>query len=370
MKGFLSLTVSLVLIICVFSACNDNRKQYITNNNASSEHNSTPIDTSSTNSDKNSSVSDFDPNYLNDIKEDFLNETNSSAQSDSFIDSNSSNNSNSSNETNSSNESETVSKEEEFNQNEDKESTEELVGVNKLRPDYDLGNCRDLSGDITVIVFYLDDFESNWTAAEINNFTEKEIKPGLKFLEDSAQKFGISLNLKIEEVHSSIYYDDKVEEDIKASGYATIDTLYTAARSLGYKSDKDFISKYEEKYSTEVICYCVFNKEGGSYALNPKRGSDVDIAEHVLIFAYDAESTGYEPVGWQSSVVAHETLHLYGAEDYYKPAERKALAQKYCPNDIMLSCKYFLLLNDFGDATAFYIGWTDVVPAMLYEENW
>jgi len=270
----------------------------------------------------------------------------------------------------SSTESETGSKENESEDYEEVESTVELVGVNKLRPDYDLGDCRDLSGDITVIIFYLDDFESSWTSDEMTHFTEKEIKPGLKFLEDSAREFDISLNLKIEEIHSSIYYEEEVEVNVKESGYATGDALYTAAEHLGYKSDMDLISNYKTKYSTEIICYCIFNKEGNSYALNPKRGVTIELSEHVLMFSHDINSSGYEPEGWQSSVIAHETLHLYGAEDYYKPDKRKALAQKYYPNDIMLSCKYYLWMNNLCDVTAFYVGWTDNAPSVLYEEDW
>lgn len=255
-------------------------------------------------------------------------------------------------------------------ENKNSETKEELSSIDKLRPDYDLGNCRNLEGNIAVIIFYMDDFESSWTPEEINNFTENEIKPGLKFLEDSAVKFNKQLNLDIKEVHSSVYYNDEVEVNIKKSGYATGDALYTAAKHLGYKGDNDFITNYKKKYSTEVICYCVFNKSGNSYALNPKRGTNSSLAEHVLMFAYDLNPTGMEPIGCQSSVLAHETLHLYGAEDYYSPADRKILAKKYCPNDIMLSCNYYLRMNTFGEITAFYIGWTDSVPDLLYDENW
>lgn len=252
---------------------------------------------------------------------------------------------------------------------EDKEEPK-LLGVDKLRPDYNYGECKDLSGNITVIVFYLDDFESSWTFDEMTDFTANEIRPGLTFLENSAKKYGKRLNLKIEEIHSDIFYSQKVEVDINKSGLATIDVLYTVAKHFGYKDESELVITYKEKYKTEVICYCVFNKEGSSYGINPKRGSNLDVAEHGIIFAYDIGSTGYEPIGCQSSVIAHETLHLYGAEDYYSPAERKLLAQKEIPNDIMLSCKYYISENDFGDATAFYIGWINKAPDILYDERW
>lgn len=250
------------------------------------------------------------------------------------------------------------------------ENDAELDGIDKLRPDYNLGDCKTLSGTISVIVFYLNDFESSWTVDEATRFTENEIQPGLKFLENSAKKYRKALNFKIKEVHTNIFYDERVEVDINQSGLATVDTLYAAAKHVGYKSDEDLMQSYRKKYKTEIICYCVFNKEGTSYGLNPKRGTDLKIAEHGLIFAYDIGSTGFGPVGGQSSVIAHETLHLYGAEDYYSPAQRKALVKEYYPNDIMLSCEYYLSENDLGDATAFFIGWTDIVPDILYDSRW
>lgn len=333
-KKLFILTITALLIVCSFSACKENARQDGKKNNIiikeeSSIESSPSIDTN-TFSDI-SSTTEFEDVFED---EEIYEEV-----------------------------------EEEFEEEND-EATVELVGVNKLRPDYDLGTCKDLSGNVTVVIFYLNDFESSWTSEEINKFTEREVKPGLRFLENSARKFGKQLNIKIEEIHSDIYYEDEVETNIKESGYATINALDAAAKSLGYSGDQDFINSYKKKYSTEVICYCAFNKEGNSYALNPKRGTDIDIEEHVLLFAYDIGAKDFEFVGWQSSVVAHETLHLYGAEDYYNPEERKKLAAKYYPNDIMLSCKYYLMLNDFGDITAFYIGWTDTPPELILEETW
>lgn len=49
---------------------------------------------------------------------------------------------------------------------------------------------------------------------------------------------------------------------------------------------------------------------------------------------------------------------------------RKSLAKKHYPSDIMLSAKYCIGSNNIGDATAYYIGWTDKVPDVLYNEKW
>ena len=77
----------------------------------------------------------------------------------------------------------------------------------ELRPDYNLGTCRVLEGNVSVVLFYMDDFESSWTKAEISRFTEKEIEPALSFLEKEARSYGIKLDLTIGESYGGVLYD-------------------------------------------------------------------------------------------------------------------------------------------------------------------
>ncbi len=256
------------------------------------------------------------------------------------------------------------------NSDKDGNSAEELVGVDKLRVDYNLGTCRKLSGNVSVVLFYMEDFESSWTADEITKFTNNEVKPGLAFLEKEAKSHGVELNLDIKKTYSSVFYDDKVILDINETGLATIDVLSQAARSLNYSSDEKMIADFESQYKTEVVCLTIFNKNGTAYAINPSRGSSLKTEEHCIIFAYDLNSNHNDPIGSQSSIVAHEMLHLFGAEDFYATAGRKALAKKHYPADIMLGANYYIITNNIGNATAFYVGWTDQVPDILYHENW
>lgn len=249
-------------------------------------------------------------------------------------------------------------------------SVEELNEINKLRVDYDLGTCRNLSGNVSVILFYMDDFESKWTADEITSFTNNEVKPGLAFLEKEAKSYGVELDLSIKQCYSSIFYDDEVILNIKETGLATVDVLSQAAHGLNFSSDEEMIADFKSQYGTEVVCFTIFNKNGTAYAINPRRGQSMQIEEHCIIFAYDLNSNHKDPIGSQSSIVAHEMLHLFGAEDFYATANRKTLAKKYYPADIMLGANYYIITNNIGDATAFYIGWTDEVPDVLYDENW
>ena len=243
--------------------------------------------------------------------------------------------------------------------------------IDQWRSDYNLGTCKNLSGNVSVILFYVDDFESAWTPEEITRFTQNEVEPGLLFLEQEAKKYGVELNLTIEKTYASIYYDDEVITSVKNTGLATADALWTAAVQINYSSSEAMIDAFRREYDTEeIVCFTIFNKDGTSYALNPKRDADIKIDEHCIVFARDLNSTQNGPAGKQASVIAHETLHLYGAEDFYTSSSRKILAQIYCPGDIMLSAAYDIDTNAIGSATAFYIGWTDTAPKIIKRSGW
>lgn len=247
---------------------------------------------------------------------------------------------------------------------------EQLNEINQLRPDFDLGTCRTLMGDISIVLFFMDDFQSNWTEKEIESFVLNDVEPGLKFLEEEAGRRGIGLNFCIKKVCSSLMYDGEVILSIKDTGLATTDVLYQAARSLHYSSDEEMLADYKKQYGTEVVCYTIFNKNGTSYAINPPRGDTTKVEEHCIVFKYDLTSDRDDPIGAQASIISHELLHLYGAEDYYAPASRKRLAQKHWPSDIMLKVKYDIADNNLGNATAFYVGWTNRVPEAMQNDGW
>lgn len=246
----------------------------------------------------------------------------------------------------------------------------ELLEINKLRPDYDFGTCRKLEGTVSLILFFMDDFESSWTLDEMDEFINKETIPALDFIEAQAKRYGINLKLQIERTHFMVGYGGEVVTDVNEDALASVDVLKQAAKSIQYNTAEEMIADYKRMIKTEIVCMTIFNKKGNAYAINPPRDSDMNYEEHCIIFSKDLNSNGDEPVGSKSSIVAHELLHLFGAEDYYTPFPRKKLARKYCPNDIMLSQENDLQLNDISEATAFYVGWTNKIPWYLKNYDW
>lgn len=241
--------------------------------------------------------------------------------------------------------------------------------INKYRPDYGYGTCKQLRGDVLVVMFFLDDFESKWTRDDISRFTTNEVMPALRFLERSAEKHGVELSFTTD-TNYGINYNGEVIRSAHESDYVTADTLRQAVKALYYNSDAEFIAQMKQVHGVdEVVCFTIFNKDGTAYALNPKRDSEFTFEEHCLLFVRDYHTEDMR-AGQMASVTAHEMLHLFGAEDYYTPESRKALAQKHMPNDIMLRTAYDLSENEFGETTAFYIGWNDKLPEIITKEEW
>lgn len=240
--------------------------------------------------------------------------------------------------------------------------TEGLEGVNKFRPDYGLGACQNLKGEISVALFYMDDLESKWTRDEILDFEEKYLEKAFEFLEKEAKKYGAALNFEIQKSFSGLYYDDDVIVNINEEGYATTDVLEQAAKEIGYASDTKMIEALKAEYGTEeVICLNVFNKNGVAYALNPRRGSDAKADEHSIVFGKEG---AYIP-----SDVVLTTLCLYGAESLKNTMWRRYLASPY-KKDIMFTMGGNLSESEISELTAFYIGWTDKIPDVMLDENW
>lgn len=242
--------------------------------------------------------------------------------------------------------------------------------LNELRPDYDLGACRKLEGEISVILYFMEDFESEWTFNEMLNFTTYEVAPALAFLEEQAADYGVYLDFEIVDSHSYIQYKGDVITSVKETGLCTTDVLFRVARTRGFLSDHHLISEKQEEFGTEVICLTIFNKEGVGYTLNPPRGDDTNVAEHCIVFSRDPDSTSDTFYGYQASLIAAEILYLYGAEKLYATPEREELAYSHYPYDVMLDSYYNVWENEIDDATAFYIGWLDEAPRVLYQEEW
>lgn len=247
--------------------------------------------------------------------------------------------------------------------------------VAEKRPTYNSGNCRRLAGKPFVMVIYLDDDVSSWTEEEVGIYSENLIYPALEFLEDNAAKWDVPLCLKTGYYATYGHPDRPVKYDgvidTFEDGTISRDILDQAAKSIGFASKEDMHDHLTEFAGTDQIAYVVMVDKGGrSYSLpykgrNRNAGSDYEL-EYAVVFSGFTDTSRDSA----SDTVAHELLHLFGAEDFYYPAGREKLAKKLYPDDIMLCAKSDLQYFTLEDYTAFTLGWTDAVPEVCYNSAW
>jgi hypothetical protein len=245
-----------------------------------------------------------------------------------------------------------------------------------LRPYYGLANCRDLKGNPVVVLIFIDDNESHWTKEEVLTFSEEHIMVGLDYLEKHAKKWGVQLDFDIESYSTplsgyEIKYEGIVNQNLFFGG-STKDVLDKAAADIGCGSNWALYSYYKSKHPNDDVIFLNFlNKPGKSYTRHFISTGYLEYSEHCVIFAdYLGSSSDMRDDGSRASTVAHEILHLFGAEDYYSSASRENLANKKYPNDIMLWQYDNIQNNTIGDYTAFSVGWTDVVPDICNDYRW
>ena len=246
--------------------------------------------------------------------------------------------------------------------------TDALPSEGSFRPAYRQGICRNFKGKPVVVLLFMDDEESVWTAEEVESFTQENVMPALGFLKQEAERWGVELDFTVESYSTATteYTMDFFGVMPTESDEAVKEDLFEqAAGDLGFASDWVLYSYMQSQYpSEEIIFLTILNKDGRSFAVkNGYKGFNRHV-EHCVIYG----KTSWYP----AQTVAHEILHLFGAEDLYEEVVTTGvfeIAQNYYSDDIMLN-----LLpnwkNKVGDYTAYAIGWTHEIPDVCYLDDW
>lgn len=245
---------------------------------------------------------------------------------------------------------------------------------------YQSASCHTLEGNPYVLAIFLDDDESSWTEEEVCAYWYNLIVPGQEFIESNAAQWGVELDFQrgyyatYGHPDRPVKYDGVILRYDESREYSK-DILDQAAVSLGYESKEDMHRRLKEFSGQDQVAYLIMlNKGGRSYSISyynngedPRKSEKRDsLLEYCVIY------TGFtdDSADSASDTIAHEMLHIFGAEDYYMPENRKTLAQKYYPKDIMLCAMSDLVYFDLGEFTAYCVGWTDEEPAVCAEPGW
>ena len=242
------------------------------------------------------------------------------------------------------------------------------------RESYNAGSCRQLKDNPYLLVIFLDDDESCWNEKQVLKSLDELVMPAESFMEENARQWGVALDLRIGYYATYGHPDRPVKYNgvIKTYNNGTSrDLLEQAAATLGFSSKEEMHEKMMELSGQEQVGYVfMLNKGGRSYSgcySNRHTGSAGDYRMEYSVIYSGFTDTSHDT---GSDTVAHEVLHMFGAEDYYYPDSRKFLARKYYPKDIMLCSMPALEYFELGDFTAYTLGWTDQEPAICSDPGW
>lgn len=249
----------------------------------------------------------------------------------------------------------------------EQEENNELSLFLQSREGYQQGTNCDLQGNIKVHLFFVDDQESQWDKETVEQFTNKQILPGLNFLEEEAKYYGVALDFSVQSHTTGFKTGNPIRYNGKISKIAnhTLDIFDNIAAQFGFESSGEMYAElYGQNNCSEVIFLSIVNKDGISYALKQCDGDFYNpILEFGVVFKNDFNKNFDIDENTHAAVsVAHEILHVYGAVDMYTPIETKEMLESVYPRDIMLL--NYSNIDDLvvGDYTAYSVGWKNQAP--------
>ena len=205
------------------------------------------------------------------------------------------------------------------------------------------GACGAMTGNIELIVVFVNDSKSVWSDAERKRFLNA-VRYDAEYLEKQARKWGADLSIDY------AYFEVNVPENQEERWY---DYLMEDFFKHPEKRMETLQEYYEKKLGfDDTPLLFVFNCEGRSYCYEGDRDNNYREERPV----YFAKSMG------KDLSITHELLHLYGAYDYYYPELTKETAKRLFPDSSMLTGN-----REVDDLTAFLIGWTEYLTGKAIE---
>ncbi len=260
-----------------------------------------------------------------------------------------------------------------------------LSGGSLQRIDYRRGMnnnvCKSLKDNILVYYIFVDSQETMpWTEFDIKS-TIDSLTLAIRWLENQAKIFGISLNI-IQDYYIGADYTT-IKKALPVGN--VLNSLNVPGLSKGIRglnkwadgvamragtdfniSEKDGIPEIKNPRNKErLVAYLRDEKQVESVALlfmlNNYYKNDISVALNTM----GNEDVEFAILSYKyPSVIAHNILNLFGAADLYKSSfrrnERKiAMAAEHFPNDIMQNNNFRNIKKfEIGKYTRYLIGWS------------
>lgn len=200
-----------------------------------------------------------------------------------------------------------------------------LAQEHALTTDIDQGACRSLTGQVQLVVLFVDTPEAQWDPVDHVAF-EGKISEAVDALEKEAAAYGTALSIEPETFSALVTkaFDDE--------SYLLVHAL------LSVPQVKQQVNQTGLRETPLFLCL----PEGGRSGAMSAYDEDMEYA-----ILYANADTGS---------IRHELLHLYGAQDFYLQEEVKAAAKASFPDSIMLDADPACTVDSF---TAWCIGWIE-----------
>ncbi len=210
-----------------------------------------------------------------------------------------------------------------------------------------------LRGTVVLYSIFVDGPDSAWSAedeAEVN----RSLDDALALLRRRAREHDVELawvrdrtavTLDREVPAASERYSEWTDDAVAATGEEPSELAARLRHAHG---------------ADHVVVLLHIMPAGRSYCVPWLRPPRVVMTRRYLVdFSPRERAAGVRvPLFERPIAYAHEILHAFGAEDLYQPDERRAVAEKLYPDDVMLG---ETARDDFavGPCTAYRIGWAD-----------
>ncbi|MGB1217095.1 MAG: hypothetical protein ACPG5P_04420 [Saprospiraceae bacterium] len=220
------------------------------------------------------------------------------------------------------------------------------------------GSARVLEGDIYNVSCFVSGQNENWTYEEKLEILEKA-KEGNDWLKSKAREFGTEFSFQNGNIGLSEDVKLSTIERSTASGTERDDWVYLILKQIGYENPLDYYNWVIQNTTCSQLQFIIYVKGNGTgYALpfSENLNREKYFIEGVIL--YEKYWNGRKLA---SASIAHETLHLYGAWDFYKThaqtTANEIRARKLFPNSIMLRTSFNINSLEIDELTAHLIGW-------------
>ncbi len=193
----------------------------------------------------------------------------------------------------------------------------------------DWGYCEKLIDNVSITAIFVNDPEGSWSDEEINT-VKNELQSVVSRITADASSYGAQVNI-------SMYYKT-ASTSVKIVDGETEQWAESALTAAGLPSLSQVNITLESTYGTDAAPVIFIANHGGRAT------------------AYHHTSKNEYAVLYENAnAFYHELCHVFGAKDFYFPADVKKSAETYIPNSIMVDSSDGVM----EDLTAYLIGWTD-----------